>query len=74
MTPERIREIAASIDSSLAFWWPEEIVAFAEALFAAREADDLRPSDCSGEPSNCPDNEGCGCFCADRERINGASK
>lgn len=66
MKPERIREIADSIDTALAFWWPDEIVAFAEALFAARDADSECPADCTGDSSSCPDNEGCGCFCSDR--------
>jgi hypothetical protein len=69
VTPERIREIAARIDSSLAYWWPDEIVDFAAALFAAQEEDNERPADCSGDPAICPDNEGRGCFCSDRERI-----
>jgi hypothetical protein len=25
------------------------------------------PKDCSGDPSSCPDNEGCGCHCTPRQ-------
>lgn len=27
-----------------------------------------KPTDCSGDPSSCPDNEGCGCYCSDLRR------
>lgn len=25
------------------------------------------PIDCSGDPNDCPENEGCGCFCTQQE-------
>ena len=28
-----------------------------------------KPTDCSGDPSSCPDNEGRGCYCSDLRRV-----
>lgn len=35
-----------------------------EISVRAVAADD-RPTDCSGDPTSCPDNEGHGCYCSD---------
>ena len=37
-----------------------------EAAFPLRHE---RPTDCSGDSNNCPENEGHGCFCSDRAAL-----
>jgi hypothetical protein len=40
---------------------------------AIASLDQEKPSDCSGDPASCPDNEGRGCYCSDKELIDRAA-